>query len=83
MVFLKGFFEKLILKKSADDKKHGKLPKRQRQSYSSIFSGAQGIVEADLIATLVSKLKEEVDEIKVSLKLLGGQDIKILGALRF
>ena len=36
-------------------------------SYSYIVSGAQGIVEADLIATLVSKLKEEVDEIKVSL----------------
>lgn len=27
-------------------------------------SGAQGIVEADLIATLVTKLKDEVDEIK-------------------
>ena len=56
---------------------------RKELSYPSIVSGAQGIVEADLIATLVSKLKEEVDEIKVSLLLLGGQDNKILGVRRF
>ena len=58
-------------------------PVGKELSYSSVVSGAQGIVEADLIATLVSKLKEEVDEIKVSLLLLGGQDNKILGVLRF
>ena len=33
----------------------------------SYFLGAQGIVEASLIAVLVNKLKSEVDEIKVSL----------------
>ena len=58
-------------------------PVGKELSYSFVVSGAQGIVEADLIATLVSKLKEEVDEIKVSLLLLGGQDNKILGVLRF